>query len=61
MVADEVSVVPLVAFRQVGVDDNGRVQGRFEGTGNTPMFSDHIQSHGVTLPPDLFRHIQQVT
>ncbi len=60
MTADEVGVVPLVVFRQVGVDDDGRVQGRFEGTGEAPMYADHIRSHGLALPADLFQQIQRV-
>ena len=58
--ADTVTVVPLVAFRQEGLDDRGRVFGRFAGTGETPLFSDHIRSHGLDLPSDLFERVYQV-
>jgi pilus assembly protein CpaF len=61
MSADSVAVIPLATFVQEGIDDRGRVWGRFEGTGNAPLFGDHIRSHGVDLPADLFSHAVQVT
>lgn len=51
---DMVAVEPLVVFRQEGIDDEGHVYGQFQGTGNTPLFGDHIRSFGVELPDDIF-------
>ncbi len=61
MDTDSVSVIPLVVFRQEGVDDRGRAFGRFEGTGTESIFSNHIRSHGLDLPPDLFQRIERVS
>jgi pilus assembly protein CpaF len=42
-------------FRQTGVSSEGHVQGRFEATGIRPRFLDHVASHGISLPAELFR------
>ena len=55
--SETVDVVPLVTFRQEGVDDNGRAFGRFTGSGETPLFAEHIRSHGIDLPPNLFESV----
>jgi len=61
MADESVSVVPLVTFVQEGVDDRGRVLGRFSGTGAEPLFGDHIRSHGLDLPSDLFSRTERVS
>ncbi|BBO86507.1 CpaF pilus assembly protein, ATPase CpaF [Desulfosarcina ovata subsp. sediminis] len=60
MADESVAVVPLVSFVQEGVDDRGRVLGRFKGTRSEPLFGDHIRSHGLTLPEGLFSRSVQV-
>ena len=59
--ADEpVAVVPLVVFKQDGVDDEGRVYGRFTGTGAESAYMDHIRAHGLEMPADLFGRTERV-
>ncbi|SFR69140.1 pilus assembly protein CpaF [Agromyces sp. CF514] len=37
-----------------GYDDEGRLRGRLEPTGVRPRFAEHVASHGIALPVDLF-------
>ncbi len=60
MSGDAVSVLPLVIFQQEGVDETGRIIGRFEGAGRKPAFGEHIRTHGLALPPDLFQRMHRV-
>ena len=58
--AETVDVISLVAFHQEGVDEHGKIFGRFTGTGETSLFDEHIRSHGQALAPDLFERVYQV-
>jgi pilus assembly protein CpaF len=44
----------IFAFRQTGLDANGRVIGHFQATGIRPKFADKLRSQGVTLPDSMF-------
>jgi len=55
MEGEIVTMQEIFRFRQTGVDSDGQVQGRFEATGIRPRFLDHVLSHGLSLPNDLFR------
>ncbi|MBR4654525.1 MAG: Flp pilus assembly complex ATPase component TadA [Kiritimatiellae bacterium] len=44
----------LFAFRQIGVDERGRVVGSFGPTGAMPTFFEHLRSRGLRLDPALF-------
>ncbi len=39
----------------MGVDADGRFQGRLKATGIRPSFSEHLQDLGIRLPADLFQ------
>ena len=45
----------LFAFRQSGVDENGRITGEFRPTGAMPTFFDTLKSRGVNLDPGIFQ------
>ncbi len=38
----------------MGVDENGRYQGRLKATGIRPTFSSALADQGIKLPGDLF-------
>ncbi|PIE73707.1 MAG: pilus assembly protein CpaF [Deltaproteobacteria bacterium] len=57
---DIVAVQPLVRFRQEGVNESGHIFGRFQGTGTTPVFAEHIRSYGLDLPANLFARDEEV-
>jgi pilus assembly protein CpaF len=55
MEGDVVTTQDLFVFRQSGVDDDGKVRGRFMSTGVRPKFTGRLASNGIRLSSDLFR------
>jgi len=55
MEGDTITMQEIFHFVQKGRDERGQVIGQFEATGIRPRFAGLLQSHGVTLSPDLFR------
>ena len=55
MEGDTIIMQEIFAFRQVGVDPNGRAFGEFIATGIRPTFMDRLEHGGCQLSPDLFR------
>jgi pilus assembly protein CpaF len=55
MEGDTIIMQEIFAFRQLGVDANGRAHGEFSATGIRPTFMDRLESSGCQLPADLFR------
>jgi len=55
MEGDTIIMQEIFAFRQQGIDDDGRAVGEFVATGIRPSCADRIEQCGCTLPPDLFR------
>jgi pilus assembly protein CpaF len=55
MEGDTVIMQELFAFKQQGVDANGRAFGEFVATGIRPTFMERLESSGCHLPADLFR------
>ena len=45
----------LFAFRQTGVDANGKIIGEFKPTGAMPTFFDTLRSRGLSLDPRMFQ------
>ena len=45
----------LFAFRQTGVDENGKITGEFKPTGAMPTFFDTLRSRGLSLDPRMFQ------
>jgi pilus assembly protein CpaF len=58
MEGDTIIMQEIFAFRQTGVDANGRAHGEFIATGIRPSFMDRLEQTGCHLPNDLF--IQRV-
>jgi pilus assembly protein CpaF len=55
MEGDTIIMQEIFAFRQLGVDANGRAHGEFVATGIRPTFMERLEYAGCSLPPDLFR------
>ncbi len=49
-----VTMHDIYSFQQTGIDDNGKIVGRFKPTGIRPHFMDRIEMAGITLPPEVF-------
>jgi pilus assembly protein CpaF len=54
MEGEVVTMQEIFAFRQTGVDANGKVTGHFQATGIRPKFADKLRNFGVNLPDSLF-------
>ncbi len=55
MEGDTIIMQEIFAFRQIGVDGNGRAFGEFVATGVRPSFMDRLEYAGYQLTPDVFR------
>src|SRR6478736_348768 len=55
MEGDTIIMQEIFAFRQAGVDTNGRAYGEFVATGVRPTFMDRLEYAGYHLTPDMFR------
>ncbi len=51
---DQIVMQDIFEFRQTGVDDNGRVEGRFVPTGSMPTFLEDIQTRGMEIDRTMF-------
>jgi len=51
---DQITMQDIFQYRQTGVDEKGRVQGKFEPTGSVPTFTEDIQKRGLTLDRSMF-------
>ncbi|MDZ4733380.1 MAG: CpaF family protein [Nitrospirota bacterium] len=54
MEGDVVTMQEIFTFEQTGVDQNGKVKGRFRATGIRPKFAEKFQSMGIQIPNELF-------
>jgi pilus assembly protein CpaF len=54
MEGEVVTMQEIFAFRQQGVDEQGKVVGYFQATGIRPKFADKLRSQGIDLPDEMF-------
>jgi pilus assembly protein CpaF len=55
MEGETIIMQEIFAFRQLGVDSNGRAFGEFIATGIRPTFMDRLERAGYPMPSDMFR------
>jgi pilus assembly protein CpaF len=55
MEGDTIIMQEIFAFRQNGVDQNGRAFGEFISTGVRPTFMERLEQAGYNLTPEMFR------
>jgi pilus assembly protein CpaF len=58
MEGEIVSLTDIFMFEQTGVDQAGKIKGRFRPTGLRPMFSTTLEAQGHRLEASLFRQTQ---
>jgi pilus assembly protein CpaF len=56
----EVQLQEIFAFRQTGVDEDGKVEGGFTPTGVLPHFLEHLATEGEALPEEIFQPMRVV-
>jgi pilus assembly protein CpaF len=54
MEGDVVTMQEIFAYRQTGIDAEGKAIGHFQATGIRPKFTDKLRNYGVSLPDSLF-------
>jgi pilus assembly protein CpaF len=54
MEGDIVTMQEIFLFEQTGIDQNGKVKGRFRATGIRPKFAEKFQAMGIQIPNELF-------
>ncbi len=60
MERDIITMQDLFVFEKSGLDDEGRVRGRFRATGIRPKCSERIAACGIQLPAQMFEHSKLV-
>jgi pilus assembly protein CpaF len=60
MEQDVIAMQEIFTFQQSGIDQQGRVIGRFRATGIRPKCADRIATAGMPLPMDMFSHVHPV-
>ena len=60
MERDVITMQDLFVFEKSGLDDEGRVRGRFRATGIRPKCSERIAACGIQLPAQMFEHSKLV-
>jgi pilus assembly protein CpaF len=60
MERDMITMQDLFLFEKTGLDEEGRVRGRFRATGIRPKCSDRIAACGIQLPAQMFEHSKLV-
>ena len=54
MEGDVITMQDIYVFEQTGVDEQGRVIGRFKATGIRPKFLERFEAMGIPVPPGMF-------
>ena len=60
MERDMITMQDIFVFEKTGLDEDGRVRGRFRATGIRPKCSDRIAACGIQLQPQMFAHSKLV-
>jgi pilus assembly protein CpaF len=60
MEQDVIAMQEIFTFEQSGINEAGKVVGRFRATGIRPKCADRIAAAGHLLPMDMFAHMQPV-
>src|SRR5215475_517490 len=60
MERDVITMQDIFVFEKLGIDEDGRVRGRFRATGIRPKCSERFTASGIHLPPQMFEHMKVV-
>ncbi|MDH5582022.1 MAG: pilus assembly protein TadA, partial [Bdellovibrionales bacterium] len=56
MQGDVVTLQDIFAFKQEGIDKNGKIIGKFQASGFIPNFIEKLEAKGYNIPRGLFRN-----
>ncbi|HTX34139.1 MAG TPA: CpaF family protein [Bryobacteraceae bacterium] len=57
---EQVHLQEIFGFERTGVNDAGKVQGRFRATGTNPRILERLRVSGIQLPPQIFEEVVSV-
>jgi pilus assembly protein CpaF len=57
MEGDTVTMQDIFLFEKLGINEDGKVKGRFKATGVRPKFYEKIRAGGMTLPASVFEQV----
>jgi pilus assembly protein CpaF len=60
MEGDVITMQDIFVFERTGINDKGKVTGRFRATGIRPKASDRLAASGIKLPMELFEHVEVI-
>ena len=60
MEQDIITLQDLFLFDKTGLNESGKVLGRFRATGIRPKFYDRLKSSGINLSPQLFQTVVEI-
>ncbi len=60
MEGETLSMQDIFVFERLGLDEHGRVTGRFRPTGVRPKFYDRLRSSGNALPASVFETVVEI-
>jgi pilus assembly protein CpaF len=60
MEGEVITMQDIFVFERMGINQDGRVKGRFRATGIRPKCTERLAASGVHLPTDMFEHVKVV-
>jgi pilus assembly protein CpaF len=61
MEQDIITLQDIFLFEKTGITESGKVLGRFRATGIRPKFYDRLKTCGITLAPQLFQTVVEIS
>jgi pilus assembly protein CpaF len=60
MEGDVITMQDIFVFERTGINEKGKVTGRFRATGIRPKASERLAASGIKLPMELFEHVEVI-
>jgi pilus assembly protein CpaF len=60
MEGEIITTQDIFVFERTGIGEDGMVKGRFRATGIRPKASERIVASGMSVPAEMFEHVQAV-
>jgi pilus assembly protein CpaF len=54
MEGDVIVLQDIFSFRQIGVDEHGKIAGKLAPTGIRPKFYERLETSGIHIPASVF-------
>ena len=61
MEQDIITLQDIFLVEKTGINEAGKILGRFRATGIRPKFYDRLRTCGITLAPQLFRTVVEIS